>query len=177
MLVCIEFSSIKTHLAGYRDMNRKYSVVLSRLTPARKQCGLAALEFVIALPVLLILSVLVIDVGRALIQYTQVNKALQNGIRYAVVDTYGTLDFGSIADEANIKNVVVYGTPSVADSAEPLLNYLTLEDVTLTEPTEATKEVTLSASFTYTPLFSRLPFRDTPLDFTLAAATKMRTAP
>ena len=42
------------------------------------------------------LTVLVIDVSRAFIQYTEVNKALQNGARYAVVDTYGTLNFESI---------------------------------------------------------------------------------
>ncbi|KAB1455541.1 pilus assembly protein [Vibrio panuliri] len=147
------------------------------LKRSRTQRGLAALEFVIALPVLLMLAVLVIDIGRALIQYTQVNKALQNGVRYAVVDTYGTLDFGSIADESNIKNVVVYGTPSVAADPVQLLDYLGLDNVTLTIPTPASKEVTLSASYTYTPFFSRLPFRDTPLNFTFDAAAKMRTAP
>lgn len=51
------------------------------------QRGLAAVEFILVLPVLLMLSVLVIDVCRAFIQYTEVNKALQNGARYAVVDT------------------------------------------------------------------------------------------
>ncbi len=75
------------------------------------QQGLAIIEFILALPVLLMLTVLVIDVSRAFIQYTEVNKALQNGARYAVVDTYGTLNFESIADETSIKNVVVYGSP------------------------------------------------------------------
>ncbi|MGU3846560.1 TadE/TadG family type IV pilus assembly protein, partial [Vibrio diabolicus] len=43
------------------------------------QQGLAIIEFILALPVLLMLTVLVIDVSRAFIQYTEVNKALQNG--------------------------------------------------------------------------------------------------
>lgn len=182
MPVCIESNCIKTHLVGHRDMktiNRcTYGVVTGETISTRnKQHGLAALEFIIALPMLLMLAVLVIDVGRALIQYTQVNKALQNGVRYAVVDTYGTLDFGSIADEANIKNVVVYGTPTTTGTSEPLLDHLGLDDVALTAPTGASKEVTLSASYTYVPFFSELPFSDVSLAFTFDAATKMRTAP
>ncbi|HAS64537.1 MAG TPA: pilus assembly protein TadE, partial [Vibrio sp.] len=89
----------------------------------------------------------------------------------------GTLDFGSIADEANIKNVVVYGVPTPSASPVQLLNYLSLDNISISIPTAASKEVTLSASYTYTPFFSRLPFRDTPLAFTFDAAAKMRTAP
>ena len=147
------------------------------MSPLSRQKGLAAVEFIIALPVLLMLAVLVIDVGQAMIQYTQVNKALQNGARYAVVDTYGTLDFGDIADEANIKNVVVYGTPLTTDTSEPLLDHLQLADVVVIPPASGSKEVTLLASFTYVPFFSELPFSDVSLAFTFDAATKMRTAP
>ncbi|WP_169685893.1 TadE/TadG family type IV pilus assembly protein, partial [Vibrio parahaemolyticus] len=63
----------------------------TQMRRGRHQEGLAIIEFILALPVLLMLTVLVIDVCRAFIQYTEVNKALQNGARYAVVDTYGTL--------------------------------------------------------------------------------------
>ncbi|MBA5762309.1 pilus assembly protein [Vibrio sp. 404] len=158
------------------NINTKITAV-SLANTRRKQQGLAALEFIITLPVLLMLAVLVIDVGQALIQYTQVNKALQNGARYAVVDTYGTLDFGSIADEEKIKNIVVYGKPTISDTAEPILDFLNLENVSLVSPTPATKEVTLNASFTYTPFFSELPFTDTSLAFSFDAAAKMRTSP
>ncbi|MDG2609126.1 pilus assembly protein, partial [Vibrio parahaemolyticus] len=37
------------------------------------QRGLAMIEFIIVLPILLIMSVLIIDVCRAFIQYTEVN--------------------------------------------------------------------------------------------------------
>lgn len=182
MRVCIAFNSTKTHLVGRRNMkkipsNRATKNCHASAVVTSKQKGLAALEFIITLPVLLMLAVLVIDVGHALIQYTQVNKALQNGIRYAVVDTYGTLDFGSIADEDKIKNVVVYGTPTVSGTPDPTLDFLGLDDVSLVYPTPITKEVTLNASFTYTPFFSELPFTDTPLAFSFDAAAKMRTAP
>lgn len=117
MRVCSEYNFIKIHLVGHRDMTNSTQMISKHRGYMRNEKGLAALEFIIALPILLMLSVLVMDVGRALIQYTEINKALQNGVRYAVVDTYGTLDFGSIADETSIKNVVIYGTPNVTDTS------------------------------------------------------------
>lgn len=137
--------------------------------------GLAAIEFIITLPVLLMLAVLVMDVGRAFIQYTQVNKALQNGARYAVVDTYGTLNFDAIAEESNIKNVVVYGNPTATGS--PIIDLIGVNDIVVTQPTAANKEVTLSATYNYTPLFSSLPFSNESLQFSIGASAKMRTGP
>ncbi|MFW8631299.1 TadE/TadG family type IV pilus assembly protein [Vibrio natriegens] len=141
----------------------------------KRQEGLAALEFIICLPVLLMLAVLLIDVGRAFIQYTEINKALQNGARYAVLDTYGTLDFSSTADPAKIKNMVVYGSPTPTDT--PVLSYIDENDVTVTEPTDEIKEITVSARYTYMPIFSQLPFSDISLEFTIDASSKMRTSP
>ncbi len=142
--------------------------------PSHSQ-GLAAIEFIITLPVLLMLAVLVMDVGRAFIQYTQVNKALQNGARYAVVDTYGTLNFDAIAEESNIKNVVIYGNPAAAGS--PIIDLIGVDDIVVTQPTVANKEVTLSATYNYTPLFSSLPFSNESLQFSIGASAKMRTGP
>ncbi|WP_084735853.1 TadE/TadG family type IV pilus assembly protein [Vibrio mytili] len=142
----------------------------------RYQGGLAALEFIICLPVLLMLAVLLIDVSRAFIQYTEINKALQNGVRYAVVDTYGTLDFGAIADKNKIKNVVVYGTPSPPVGASKVLKYIEKDDVDI-DDTTVPNEVTLSATYTYEPIFNTLPFTNNSLSFTIGASTKMRTAP
>lgn len=147
-----------------------------KLNPkAKAQDGLAIIEFILALPVLLMLSVLVIDVCRAFIQYTEVNKALQNGARYAVVDTYGTLSFDSIADETSIKNVVVYGSPTA--STTPIIDYIEVGDITITQPTETNKEVTLSATYNYVPIFSTLPFSNQSLQFSIGATTTMRTGP
>lgn len=141
------------------------------------QTGLAALEFIICLPVLLMLAVLLIDVARAFIQYTEINKALQNGVRYAVVDTYGTLDFGSIANEDKIKNMVVYGKTVVSVGDPKVIKYLDTADVIVTPPTDVSKEVVISASYTYVPIFNRLPFSDSSLAFTIGASSKMRTSP
>lgn len=142
-----------------------------------KQIGLAALEFIICLPVLLMLTALLIDVSRAFIQYTEINKALQNGVRYAVVDTYGTLDFGSIADEDLIKNMVVYGKPIPSQSDSKVVKYIDTADVIVTAPTSTSKEVVISTYYTYVPIFSSLPFSDSSLSFTIGATSKMRAAP
>jgi hypothetical protein len=144
-----------------------------------RQTGLAVLEFIICLPVLLMLAVLLIDVSRAFIQYTQINKALQNGARYAVVDTYGTLDFSSVAEPEKIINMVVYGTPVKAVGDTELLKFLDVNKVKVTLPTETdtVKEVTVSAIYTYEPLFNTLPFTDSSLEFEIGASSKMRTSP
>ncbi|MCZ0759565.1 TadE/TadG family type IV pilus assembly protein [Vibrio diabolicus] len=139
------------------------------------QQGLAIIEFILALPVLLMLTVLVIDVSRAFIQYTEVNKALQSGARYAVVDTYGTLNFESIADETSIKNVVVYGSPIA--STTPVIDHISVDDIVITQPTSTNKVVTLSATYNYVPIFSTLPFSSTSLQFSIGATTSMRTGP
>ncbi|WP_025524316.1 TadE/TadG family type IV pilus assembly protein [Vibrio parahaemolyticus] len=147
----------------------------TQMRRGRHQEGLAIIEFILALPVLLMLTVLVIDVCRAFIQYTEVNKALQNGARYAVVDTYGTLDFEGIADETKIKNVVVYGSPTA--STTPVIDYIGVDDIVITQPTDTNKVVTLSATYNYVPIFSTLPFSRTSLQFSIGATTSMRTGP
>ncbi|MCS0454241.1 pilus assembly protein [Vibrio diabolicus] len=147
----------------------------NKLITSRHQDGLAIIEFILVLPVLLMLTVLVIDVSRAFIQYTEVNKALQNGARYAVVDTYGTLDFDAIADENNIKNVVVYGTPTA--SSNPVIDYIDVGDIVITRPTATNKIVILSATYNYVPIFSTLPFSSASLQFSIGASASMRTGP
>lgn len=156
---------------------QKHTASMSRTVKQgrQKQAGLAALEFILVLPVLLMLTVLVIDVSRAFIQYTEVNKALQNGARYAVVDTYGTLDFGAIAEDANIKNVVIYGVASSAGT--PVIDYIEAGDIMVTRPTETSKVVTVSATYNYVPIFATLPFTDTSLAFSIGASASMRTSP
>ncbi|AUW04137.1 TadE/TadG family type IV pilus assembly protein [Vibrio campbellii] len=150
-------------------------IIQPRIRSFQKQKALAVIEFIIALPVLLMLSVLIIDVCRAFIQYTEVNKALQNGARYALVDTYGTLDFSAIADETSIKNVVVYGKP--AGGGTPVIDHIEVSDITVTQPTAATKQVTLSATYDYVPIFSSMPFSGASLQFSIGASTTMRTGP
>lgn len=153
-------------------------------TEKNRQAGLAVIEFIICLPVLLMLAVLLIDVSRAFIQYTEINKALQNGVRYAVVDTYGTLDFESIANVDKIKKMVVYGTPEAklisdaeGEKDDELLKYIDFDDVKVYLPASGGKEVVVSVNYMYVPIFSKLPFTNQSLSFSIGSSAKMRTAP
>lgn len=163
----------KTHQV--EGLNMMYSNRKHQMKKMLNQKGLAIIEFILALPVLLMLTVLVIDVSRAFIQYTEVNKALQNGARYAVVDTYGTLDFEGIAEESDIKNVVIYGTPSGVGT--PVIDYIEAADIIVTQPTDTNKVVTISATYNYEPVFSTLPFTGTSLAFSIGSSASMRTSP
>ncbi|HXV73706.1 MAG TPA: TadE/TadG family type IV pilus assembly protein, partial [Sphingomonadales bacterium] len=56
---------------------------LSRLWSDR--CGGAAVEFALGLPVMILATLMVIDLGRALLAYTSVNNLAAEGVRYAAV--------------------------------------------------------------------------------------------
>lgn len=68
-----------------------------------KEHGLAAIEMMVILPILLLLLCAIFEVGRIFMHYTMLNKALQNGARYAVIDVYGTDRASLIADSNEIK--------------------------------------------------------------------------
>ncbi|AUI86826.1 pilus assembly protein TadE [Vibrio azureus] len=140
-----------------------------------KSRGIAALEFIIVLPVLLMLVVLVIDVCRVFIEYTTLNKALHGGVRYAVMDTYGTLTLDTIADETKIKNFVMYGHPTA--SITPIIDTITAEDISITPPTDSNKAVVVSATYQYSPIFAQLPFTEQNLQFDIVATATMRVSP
>ncbi|MFA0349756.1 TadE/TadG family type IV pilus assembly protein, partial [Vibrio sp. 10N.222.55.C6] len=94
------------------------------------QQGFAAVEMVIATPVLLFFLVLVLELGNILVHYNVISKSVQNGARYAVSEVYGTIG-GTIAPTSEIQNVVVYGQNSVGTA---VLSSLTTSDVTVTPP-------------------------------------------
>ena len=76
------------------------------------QQGIAAVEFILALPVLLILMAALSEIGSLFVQYNTLNKLVQNASRYAVSNIYGTATTDQIAPIADIKNVVLYGNDS-----------------------------------------------------------------
>ncbi|MGC9458681.1 TadE family protein, partial [Vibrio genomosp. F10] len=75
----------------------------------RKQKGIAAVEFLITVPILVLIIGGVTEFGNALIDYNTLNKMARNGARYATTDVSGTSSYDHIADETEIKNMVVYG--------------------------------------------------------------------
>jgi Flp pilus assembly protein TadG len=89
-------------------------------TPHHRHHGIATVEFTIALPVLLLLLTGVTEVGRAMLRYNALTKAVQDGARYAAA--YALLgSTGAVNIDAQlqteIRNVVVFGNKAGTGTA------------------------------------------------------------
>lgn len=140
-----------------------------------KQSGIAAVEFLVTLPILLLIFTVVIEFGNAFIRYSTLNKSVQNAARYAVVDIYGTATSSSIANETDIKNMVMYGKKSFAqgETPVPILDSLKLTDISVTP---AGNYVVISASYDYQSILNLLPI-DALDNLTIHSSAVMRVAP
>ena len=142
-------------------------------TTKSTQSGLAAVEMLIAVPVLMMILMSIAEFGNAFVQYTNLNKMAQSGIRYATSGVTGTSSYDQIADVDEIKNMVVYGKTSVGDSASSLMSGIDTSDVTVVHQNGY---VTVTINHTYVPVITE--FSST-LNFAvpLNASAMMRTAP
>ncbi|MBY7804555.1 pilus assembly protein [Vibrio fluvialis] len=138
----------------------------------RKQYGLAAVEFTIVLPLLLLLLAAVAEFGNLFIRYNTLSKAVQNGARMAVVEVYGTAKADKIASDDKIEKAVKYGNPEVIPDAntKPVLDSLTVNIV------HNGNYVTVTAQYPYQPFLGVL--LDNILDGTiLTSSAVMRVTP
>lgn len=133
------------------------------------QQGFAAVEMVIATPVLLFFLVLVLELGNILVHYNVISKSVQNGARYAVSEVYGTIG-GTIAPTSEIQNVVVYGQNSAGTA---VLSSLTTSDVTVTPPS-GDSYLRVSVTYDYVPLFLSIPFSNESFAVPLSVTSVMR---
>ena len=133
------------------------------------QQGFAAVEMVIATPVLLFFLVLVLELGNILVHYNVISKSVHNGARYAVSEVYGTIG-GTIAPTSEIQNVVVYGQNSAGTA---VLSSLTTSDVTVTPPS-GDSYVRVSVTYDYVPLFLSIPFSNESFAVPLSVTSVMR---
>lgn len=78
---------------------------------ANRQTGVALLEFAFILPLLLVLSLLAAELGRAVYRYNTTAKAVRDAARYLSVQTPGT-------HVAEARNLIVYG--NLAGTGSPL---------------------------------------------------------
>lgn len=141
----------------------------------RKQKGLAAVEFIITVPLLLIILSGIIEIGNALILYNTLSKMVQDGSRYAVTDIYGSAKSAQIADYQNnyaaVKNIVVYGYKD-AEDREPLLSGMTTDNV---DVNPSGKYVVVTARYPYVPVLKLIPQKAVE-DLVLTSSSMMRTA-
>lgn len=138
-----------------------------------RQQGLAAVEFIITIPVILLILIAITEVGNAFIRYNTLNKMVQNGIRYATTDITGTSSYDQIADVDKIKNIVVYGSTTIGDGATAIVDGISTSDVSVIH---ASGYVTVTINHTYSPMMGAFS-TDVNLAFPLNASAMMRTAP
>ena len=100
----------------------------ARLSPVRRQKGVALVELALVLPLLIILSVMVTEFGRAFYYYNTLAKSLRDAVRFLAVQDPSVAS----TDPARIlqaQNMVVYGIPVPAMDAAPLVPGLSLANV------------------------------------------------
>lgn len=115
------------------------------------QRGLATIELAICLPVLLLLMLATAEIGRLLIQYNTLAKAVRDGARYACAHAaVGTTRIVNItaATRAETRNLVVTGT--TVGTGTPLLPGLTVNNVTVDDVGNGF--VSVAATYTYAPI-------------------------
>ena len=113
--------------------------------------GVALVEFALILPMLLLLTVITTEFGRAMYQYNTLTKSVRDAARYLSMQTPGT-------QITQARNLVVHGNLA---GTGPVLAY-GLNDSHVPDPTWQTAgadpiitTVTVQVSgYTFTPLFS-----------------------
>lgn len=85
-----------------------------------RQKGTAIVEFALILPLLLLLTFVTTEFGRAMFQYNTITKSVRDAARYLSLQTPGT-------HITEAKNLVVYG--NVAGTGTPLALGLTAANV------------------------------------------------
>lgn len=127
-----------------------------------KQRGTAAVEFMIAVPLLLILLFGVSEFGRMLFQYNTLTKSTRDASRYlsanARVGSTGAIVLDA-TDIAETQNLVVYG--NIAGTGQALLPGLAPGDVTVScfgggTNCPGVEHVMVVASYDYQPILSDL---------------------
>jgi Flp pilus assembly protein TadG len=125
-------------------------------TSARRQRGLAMVEFAVTAPVLLLLLFVTVELGHFITEYSTLNDAVRNAARYvagsALQGTTGLLSQGSAwsAIVAQGKNLAVFG--NVSGSGTALLPSLTVAEIMVTEDT-VNSNITVAAAYPYDSLF------------------------
>lgn len=90
--------------------------------PARRQRGVAIVEFALILPMLLVMTFITTEFGRALYQYNTLVKSVRDAARYLSVQTPN-----DATTMLRARNLVVYGDPRGIGS--PVVPGLTLGNV------------------------------------------------
>lgn len=118
--------------------------------------GIAMVEFVIVLPICLILLMATAEFGRAFMQYNTLTKAVRDGVRYLASNSLqgstGTVSINGIVQAATA-NLVVYG--NTTGTGSPVLPGLTTADVTVVDAGGG--NIRVSVVYPYGSIFAFVP--------------------
>jgi Flp pilus assembly protein TadG len=123
----------------------------------RDRCrGLAIVEFVIVVPICLMLVIATAELGRAFLQYNTLTLAVRDGVRHlaghALFGSTGTINITNGLQQQT-QNLVVYG--NIWGTGSPMLPGLTLADVTVADVGGG--NVSVTAAYPYNPIFGFVP--------------------
>jgi Flp pilus assembly protein TadG len=115
-----------------------------------KQSGLALVESVIAIPLVIVIMLGVAELGNAILQYNALTQFVRDGARYG--SAHATQGSGNIfvldgVTISEITNIVVYGRIT---AGSPLLQGLNPDNVTVTNMGNG--NISVQANFDYQPL-------------------------
>ncbi len=118
--------------------------------------AVAIVEFIIVLPICLILIMATAEFGRAFLQYNTLTKSVRDGVRYvasnALVGSTGVVTINGTV-QAQTQNLVVYGNTAGTGSA--ILPGLTTGAVTVVSP--GASNVSVSVAYPYGSIFVFVP--------------------
>jgi len=144
----------------------------------RRPRGVAVVEMVIVLPILLFMIFATAEFGRAFMQYNTLTKSVRDSTRflaeYAMMGQNQTINIDAIL-RGRVQNLVVYGSVA-AGTLSPLLPGLTPANVTVAAA--SADDITVTATYAYqpiSPLINRFGVgADSSSLFTLRAQATMR---
>jgi Flp pilus assembly protein TadG len=150
---------------------------MKTLTLPIRQRGLAIVEAVITLPLLLFIMLAASEFTFAFVQHTTLTKAVRDGARYAAEEAIdGTLTMNlTAALRDDTRRLVVFG--NTAGVGMPVVENLTINDITVSDV--GGNNVEVSANYPYTGILgSVLPTfgygSDIALVFNMNATVTMR---
>jgi Flp pilus assembly protein TadG len=144
--------------------------------------GIAAIEFILTAPLMILLMLAVVEVGRIMVQFATLSSAVRNSVRFVAGEAYkgstGVVEVSTTL-QGQAKNLVVYGTIGAGSTA--LLPGLTPSQVTVLNA--GAGNVSVTAVYPYSPIVGAtlpdLGFSDTPisLSFNMTSSATMRGLP
>jgi Flp pilus assembly protein TadG len=132
-------------------------IPLPRHNPRRDEHGVAAVEFAIALPLLLLLLMATAELGRLLSEYDTLEKGVRDGARYLASKALaGTTQVVSVTPTLQTQTANRVVTGNVNGSGAALLPGLTVGNVTAAAAA-ANGYISVTATYTYQPMLASLP--------------------